>query len=839
MANKKIAGITVEIGADTTKLGKALSDVEKDAKNIRTELREVNNALKLDPTNTELLTQKQQLLADAINNAKNKLDTLRNAQQQVSDQFAKGEIDEGQYRAFQREIINAENELTRLQNDSEETTSTVESNTQSMATGFMAVGTAISEVGDKLMPVTEKIVDFAKQSYGAWTETYQGYETIITKTGATGEALEELNDVANNIFTSMPMSMSDVGTAVGEVNTRFGLTGDALEDLSTKFLKFADINGTNVNSSIDNVSASAKAFNLNADETAQLLDVLTAVGQQTGIDMSSLESTMSSNATVFKEMGLSASESAQLLGQFEINGVDTATALSSLKKAQQNAASEGKSLKDVLKSAMGSIRNTADETYRMNVATELFGKKGAAQMSQAIREGRFSLDSLSDSMESYAGVTDATFEETQTASDQLTTSVNAVKLSMSELASTALDALQPCIDKVKDVISQLAEKFRNLTDEQKETIIKMLAVVAAIAPLLSIVGSVITAIGTVITVVQTLTPIVQGLFAVLSANPIGIVIAAIVGLIAIIVELYKHSESFRNFINDAFDSFKVGIKICVDFFKSAVESWKTGIKIIIDFFKNAVDSWKTGIKAISDFFKNAVDNWKSGINAIKDAFSNAWEGIKAVWSKAVDFFSGVRSGINDAFSNVGTWFQNKFSDAFDKIKAVFSGIRGFFEGIWDTIKDVFGGVGTKIGDAFGGAFKSVVNTIFEWIESRINEFFDVINGAIDFINEIPGVEIGKVGHVSLPRLAKGGVLSEGSAIVAEAGPELLSVLNGKVTVTPLTHSAQNTATGNAATTNNYYQTNNIQAVINNDMDIRSLSQKLSALNRQTAYGRGV
>ena len=102
MANKKIAGITVEIGGDTTKLGKALSDVDKQSRNLKTELKEVDKALKLDPKNTELLAQKQQILADAIQNSKKKLDTLKSTQEQVTAQYQRGEIDDGKFRAFQR-----------------------------------------------------------------------------------------------------------------------------------------------------------------------------------------------------------------------------------------------------------------------------------------------------------------------------------------------------------------------------------------------------------------------------------------------------------------------------------------------------------------------------------------------------------------------------------------------------------------------------------------------------------------------------------------------------------------------------------------------------------------
>ena len=105
MAGKVIKGLTVEIGGDTTKLGKALENVEKKSRDLSGELGEINRLLKVDPSNTELLAQKQKVLADAVSNTKSKLDTLREAEKQVQAQFERGEVSEAQYRALQREVM--------------------------------------------------------------------------------------------------------------------------------------------------------------------------------------------------------------------------------------------------------------------------------------------------------------------------------------------------------------------------------------------------------------------------------------------------------------------------------------------------------------------------------------------------------------------------------------------------------------------------------------------------------------------------------------------------------------------------------------------------------------
>ena len=126
MANSKIRGITIEIGGDTTKLDKALGSVDKKVKGTQVELREVNKLLKIDPTNTEMLAQKQALLTDAISETKEKLDILKNAESQVQEQFKKGEVSEEQYKALKRELGRTEVELANLEEAARQTDTAIE-----------------------------------------------------------------------------------------------------------------------------------------------------------------------------------------------------------------------------------------------------------------------------------------------------------------------------------------------------------------------------------------------------------------------------------------------------------------------------------------------------------------------------------------------------------------------------------------------------------------------------------------------------------------------------------------------------------------------------------------
>ena len=910
MANN-IKGITIEIGGDTTKLDKALGSVNKNVKSTQSELREVEKLLKLDPKNTEALEQKQKLLAKAVGETKEKLDVLKTAEAQVEEQFKNGEVSEEQYRALKREIEATELSLKKLEEEANKSNLSLEK----VGEAFGKVGSKATDIGKKMLPVTAGIAGMGTAGVAAAMELDDGYDTIITKTGATGEALEELNAVADELFTEMPIEMADAGTAVGEINTRFGATGETLKGLSKQFIEFANINGTDLNNSIGKVDKIMEQYNIDAAETGNVLGLITKKGQETGISVDTLMDSLQKNGATFKEMGLNMVQSTNLLAQFEANGVNADTAVAGLRKSIKAYTDEGKSVDEALALTIDSIKNASSETEALSIAQEVFGTKGAAEMATAIREGRIDLESLSSSMEEYGSVVEDTFNATQDPWDEAKVATNNLKLAAADLGTTLLGSLQPTITKIVNKIKEFTQCFKNLNQSQKETIIKVAAVVAAIGPALIIFGKVATTISTIISVVGKIGPAVKAakaafsaFNAVLAANPIILVVTAIVAVIAILVTLYKKCEWFRNGVNAIWEAIKNaffatwdGIKTfftetlpnafntVVNFIKSnwqallllIVNPFAGAFKLLYDncgafrefvdnfvqnikqFFQNlwngivsifqgvgqwfiarfteayngvtgvfaAIGQWfgarwqdiKNALATVASWFltmfTNAYTNvknvfaligqwfgarWQDIKNALATVaswfltmFTNAYTNVKNVFSAIGSWFGARWTEIKTALSAVPSWFGTQFQNAWTNIKNAFANVTSFFSGLWEKIKGCFVNVGVKIGSAVGDAFKSAINSCLSTIEGVVNKFIGMINGVIDVINEIPGVSLGKIGTLSLPRLAKGGVLKEGTAMVAEAGPELLSMVNGKAVVTPLSGSAKNQAMENA------------------------------------------
>ena len=889
MANKKIAGITVEINGDTTKLGKSLQDTENKMKGVKDELKQINSALKLDPKNTELLAQKQQVLADAIKVSKERLDKLKEAQTQIEQKFKSGEIDDGQYRAFKREVEKAKEELQYYQNEADKSKESsqklgkkvgeVKQDFKETGEEMKKAGDSVSAFGDKIENVGEKaaiasgiIVGAAAASYKAWEEVDEGYDTIIKKTGATGDKLQGLQDVANNIFTSLPVDMAKVGTAVGEVNTRFGLVGDELEKLTTKFIKYSEITGTDVNTSIDSISASVRAFGLDTSKTGDVLDKIASISQRTGISTSTLESSLATNAAIFKEMGLSIGEGAELLGQFEINGVDTSTALASLKKAQQNATKSGQTLSEALKKNITDIKNAKTEAEALSIATELFGTKGALTMTQAIREGRTELEDLDSTLYDTKDTVNNTFEATLDAPDKLKVAINQVKVEAADLAAIAMDKLAPALKKVTDKVKELTQKFNELSDEQKTKILKGAAIVASISPVLIIIGKLTSAVGGLISTLS-------GITAFLATNP---AVAAVIGIglvIGALALLYQNCEEFRDFADETIAEFKEIFAELGNEIQDLITETKQWAEENQDIMETAKDIIKYVAIVIRTYLIKSIQDLAKG-------FVFAWTWISETWKVAVRFFQTLIDNIFTIFSVVEDVLTGDFSAAWEGIKKIFANTGQFFQQLIDSIKNIVGGIGKFWYDTFSIAAGYVVDVI-----RPLNSFFaDVIEGMVNTLKSLPDKvgdvlnqilqkirqfvddagnvlskiddKLGVFGDIAsftsggllglgvkkvskyLPFFAGGGTLDKNGemAIVGDAGPELLRLYNGKAIVTPLNGNTTSSTPVSSSTTTSNRVVNNYNIYVKSfakPEDARTTSQMLGKLQQQEDFGKGL
>ena len=298
----------------------------------------------------------------------------------------------------------------------------------------------------------------------------------------------------------------------------------------------------------------------------------------------------------------------------------------------------------------------------------------------------------------------------------------------------------------------------------------------------------------------------NGAIAVLT-SPITLVIAAIAALIAIGVLLYQNWDTVVEFAKTAWQGlcdFISGICQAIGEFFSGLwtklqeifepigqwfgEKFQQGWDAIVNIF-SGIGEWFSGVfqgawNAIVNIFTPIGswfgERWADVTSALAnigawftDMFQKAWTGLTNIFSKLGSWFGERWADVTNALSNVSNWFGEMFTNAYNAVKDAFSSIGDFFSGVWETVKSIFVNAGQMVGEAVGGAFKSAVNAVLGTIENVVNGFIGMINGVLDVVRNLPGLGwVGSVSTVSLPRLARGGIVDSPTiAMIGEAGKE--------------------------------------------------------------------
>lgn len=346
-------------------------------------------------------------------------------------------------------------------------------------------GKNVTKFGDEFSKkVSVPITAGLTAAMASWSKVDNGLDIVVQKTGASGEALEKMQQTVKDLATTMPISFADAGTAVGEINTRFGATGDQLEEMSQQFLKFAQINNVDVNSSIDNVQKAMSAYGLTADDAGAMLDTLNKVGQDTGISMDTLEQLMVQNSTALQSMGLNASDSAVLLGQLEKSGADVQTVMMGLTRVQASAMQDGVSMQEEFQKAVGS----SDE------AVAIFGTRAGAKLYDLFNNGTLNADMFTQSQTSLQdalGSTADTFDAMQDPADQWQTVLNNLMVLGYQIGEAVMPSITSAVQTLVPILQKGSEIWEGLNPSTRDLIVKAALLSAAAGPVISTGGKLI------------------------------------------------------------------------------------------------------------------------------------------------------------------------------------------------------------------------------------------------------------------------------------------------------------------------------------------------------------
>ena len=554
MAGGRIKGLTVTIDGDTTGLSKALQNVNKEIKSTQQQLKDVDKLLKLDPGNTELLSQKQRLLGDAIGETKTKLETLKTASEQANTALANGEISQEQFDALQREIIETTEELKRLEEQAKQS-STALQEIAAKGEKLKTVGDNISNVGEKFLPATAVVAGLGTAAVKTAADFDTGMSKVAAISGATGKDLDALRDKAREMGSKTKFSATEAAAAMEYMAMAGWKTEDMLGGIEG-IMNLAAASGEDLATTSDIVTDALTAFGLTAKDSGHFADVLAAASSNANTNVSMMGETFKYAAPIAGALGFSVEDTAEAIGLMANAGIKGSQAGTSLRTIMNNLAGEVKicganlgevtiqttntdgsmrELSDILADCRGAFSQLS-ESEQAAAAEALVGKNAMSGFLALMNAGEGDINKLSSAIENCDGQSQKMAETMQ---DNLEGQLTILKSQLQELAISFGEILMPAIRGIVSALQKVADWLNSLSEGTKKTIVTIALIVAAIGPVLIVVGKVISAIGTIMTwvpkiatAIKTVKTALTALHAVMLANPIVLIIAAIAALVA-------------------------------------------------------------------------------------------------------------------------------------------------------------------------------------------------------------------------------------------------------------------------------------------------------------------
>ena len=747
MASGRIRGITIEIGGDTTKLVSSLKNVDTQIKNTQNVLKDVNKLLKLDPGNTELLVQKQKNLNHAIDETKDRLSQLQSAQSGV----ARGSAE---WDALQREIIETEQNLKSLKDELSDFGGVGTQKLKALGDKFKELSSKIGDVGQKMQDVgsslTAKVTAPIVGGLAACTKGAVDFEDAMAKvntiadTSDTGVTLEELEKQIISLSDETGVAATEIADNVYNAISAGQQTGDAVNFVG-EATKLAVAGFAETGDALDILTTIMNAYGLEAEDVTRVSDVLISTQNLGKTTVAELSSAMGKAIPTAKANGVQIEDLAGAYAVMTSNGIATAetttylnsmmnelgkessTVAKAFAKGTEHIKKGGLTMKEAMDEGweLTDVLSILDEQAYVSGTTlaNMFGSAEAGKAATVLWDNAEKLNDAVSAMEDSAGATDEAFAKMDTTSRQAQIALNQLKNTAIDLGGTVLDMLMPYFQQVTDKIKELTDWFKNLDEGQKEQIVRIAGIVAAVGPAILILGKVISAISAIVGAIGAL------------MNPVGLVIAAIAALVAAFVYFYNTNEQFREKVNAIVEQIKAAFASFIEFIQPLVQQ-------ALEFIAPILEALQGYLAACIEFFA-----------AIGQAIF-AW--IEQTRATLVAFYEQNKTTIDTVLGYIATLVQTKFEiirtviktviDVITNIVKAFSAaLRGdwtsalqFLQNAASTAMNGVLNIFKTLRTNLGSIFKDMISKFRQWGADMINNLIQGIRDKIDAVKTVAG-----------------------------------------------------------------------------------------------------